>query len=147
MGRELKRVPLDFNWPLNYKWKGYLNPYSYVECTACRDQKFDSEHELICDLCYGHGSVFCDEKYRKLQDEWERIEPPSGEGYQLWENTSEGTPQSPVFKTLDELCDYAEKNCTTFGSFKATASEWKKMLDENFVHHTVGNSNFKVTFI
>jgi len=26
MGRELRRVPLDFNWPLNKVWEGFLNP-------------------------------------------------------------------------------------------------------------------------
>lgn len=27
MGRELKRIALDFNWPLNKVWKGYINPH------------------------------------------------------------------------------------------------------------------------
>jgi len=31
MGRELRRVPLDFDWPLNKVWKGYCNPH-YREC-------------------------------------------------------------------------------------------------------------------
>lgn len=26
MGRQLRRVPLDFDWPLNEPWKGYLAP-------------------------------------------------------------------------------------------------------------------------
>lgn len=26
MGREIRRVPLDFNWPLNKVWEGFLNP-------------------------------------------------------------------------------------------------------------------------
>lgn len=35
MGRELKRVPLDFMWPMNAVWKGYINPYRGVKCGAC----------------------------------------------------------------------------------------------------------------
>jgi len=31
MGREVKRVALDFDWPLNKVWKGYLNS-NYVAC-------------------------------------------------------------------------------------------------------------------
>lgn len=31
MGRELKRVCLDFDWPLNKVWRGYINPY-YKPC-------------------------------------------------------------------------------------------------------------------
>ena len=35
MGRELKRVPLDFDWPLNKPWEGFVNPhYTAVECSA-----------------------------------------------------------------------------------------------------------------
>lgn len=34
MGRELKRVALDFQWPLEKPWKGYVNPH-YQKCTAC----------------------------------------------------------------------------------------------------------------
>lgn len=27
MGREIRRVPLDFDWPLNKVWKGFINPH------------------------------------------------------------------------------------------------------------------------
>ena len=36
MGRELRRVPLDFDWPLNEPWKGFINPH-YKPCPE--DQK------------------------------------------------------------------------------------------------------------
>jgi len=62
MGREIKRVALDFNWPLEKIWSGYQN-----------------EPE---------------------------IEPPAGDGWQLWETVSEGSPISPVFKTETEFSDY-----------------------------------------
>ena len=35
MGRLLKRVPLDFDWPLNQIWKGYHHPYAMLDCKAC----------------------------------------------------------------------------------------------------------------
>jgi hypothetical protein len=28
MGREIRRVPLDFNWPLNKVWEGFVNPHN-----------------------------------------------------------------------------------------------------------------------
>ena len=31
MGREIKRVPLDFDWPINEVWKGFINPH-YKPC-------------------------------------------------------------------------------------------------------------------
>ncbi len=38
MGRELKRVPLDFDWPQGEGWEGYINPH-YRKCpsTHCID--------------------------------------------------------------------------------------------------------------
>ncbi len=35
MGRELKRVPLDFDWPLSKVWEGYLTPHNWEECLRC----------------------------------------------------------------------------------------------------------------
>jgi hypothetical protein len=36
MGRELRRVPLDFDWPINKTWEGFLNPhYVAKKCEAC----------------------------------------------------------------------------------------------------------------
>ena len=34
MSREIKRVPLTFDWPLDKTWEGYINPF-YVLCEAC----------------------------------------------------------------------------------------------------------------
>ena len=32
MGREMKRIPINFDWPMKIIWKGYLNPYKPIEC-------------------------------------------------------------------------------------------------------------------
>ncbi len=34
MGRELKRVPAGFDWPIDKVWKGYVNPH-YEKCSVC----------------------------------------------------------------------------------------------------------------
>lgn len=72
----------------------------------------------------------------------ELLAPPIGDGYQLWETTSEGSPVSPVFETLDELCEWCESNATTFADFKTTKEEWRKMLSEDCVCHKEGNIIF-----
>ncbi len=37
MGREIKRVALDFDWPIGEVWTGFLNPYyaEQVKCPTC----------------------------------------------------------------------------------------------------------------
>lgn len=69
-------------------------------------------------------------------------EPPTGDGYQLWETTSEGSPVSPVFADFDELCEWCEDYATTFADFKTTKEEWAKMLSEDNVYHKQGNAIF-----
>lgn len=221
MGRQLKRVALDFNYPLNKTWEGFLNPH-YKKCPHCENgytqarerlqnlvslimlsgsdslegknhpyfdhiQKFvygfnsipskdmaelttglagrecsrpfghdacdrwsaekkiieaaglDADKWGICPYCNGEA---IDADIKEAYEAWQKYEPPTGEGYQLWENTSEGSPQSPVFKTLDELCGWCADNATTFGSSKASKESWLKMLDADFVCHQEGNMIF-----
>ena len=197
MGRELKRVALDFNWPLNIVWKGYMCPYQSQKCTVCdgsgqnpETKKIDDDwydfagtgrkwcynitqdevdaliegnrlrdfthtwneddgwvaidpqplitakminewaadrgicHDAIncwicvearakrlgvfgsCEVCRGEGVIWFNEEIKKLTDEWEGYEPPEGEGWQLWENVSEGSPISPVFDTKEKFIEW-----------------------------------------
>lgn len=134
MGRKLMRVPLDFNAPLNEIWKGYTlknapegTVFPVKSCDEC-EEKYDecSESASYC--------VFHNPELRKL---WYQ-EPPKGEGYQLWETTTEGSPKSPVFERLEELSAWCEINATTFASYKATKEKWFEMLSNDSVHHTSG---------
>ena len=124
-------------WARKFIGHDSINQWVCVKARAEREGFYGN-----CEWCVGIGHYWADDKFEKLYEEWEWIEPPEGEGYQLWENTSEGSPISPVFKTMEELCVHAADNCTTFGSSKTTAIEWRKMLDEDFVVHKVGNALF-----
>ncbi len=95
-----------------------------------------------CLKCSGSGEIWPSPEIEKQAEEWKASEPPAGEGFQLWEDTSEGSPVSPVFGALEELCDWCATNATTFGRSKATAQEWRQMLDEGFVCHREGNLLF-----
>jgi hypothetical protein len=81
------------------------------------------------------GKMWPSEKVRRQCERWKQTEPPVGDGFQLWETTSEGSPTSPVFATMEELCEWCADNATTFASFKASAIEWRRMLDADFVVH------------
>lgn len=40
------------------------------------------------------------------ENDWERTEPPTGDGWQLWETVSEGSPVTPVFPTAEALAAF-----------------------------------------
>ena len=230
MGRKLMRVPMDFAWPMNQVWKGYVNPYRSMKCQACDgtglnpatkelhdtwydyptnthhwcdkltqdevdalvaegrlrswnaegrcwetgprtaeevnaanrrgSRSPDFEHDCLnrwicikhrarrlgvygeCTYCSGEGELWQSEDIREAHEAWEPFDPPPGDGYQLWETTSEGSPVSPVFESFDVLCDWCAEHATTFGSSRAIAEEWKRMLDDGHVYHQVGNAVF-----
>lgn len=93
MGREIKRVPVDFDHPIGTGWPGFINPY------------YEDEYE--CPKCQFEGECDCDDGYtiesKEARETWLEEEPPWGDGWQVWENVSEGSPISPVFASA-ELC-------------------------------------------
>lgn len=68
------------------------------------------------------------EAIRKLYEEWKEHEPPTGEGWQLWETCSEGSPVSPVFASAEKLADWCAENATIFASEKTSRENWLKMF-------------------
>lgn len=57
MSREIRRVPLDFDWPLNQVWEGYLMPDRFAEhpCPDCT-RGYSPHAERLFDLWHGHLS-------------------------------------------------------------------------------------------
>lgn len=202
MGREIKRVALDFDWELGKTWKGFLNPY-YKECPekdktcfggitagrkwfeeiirflmvaaedaanpdrrgvyphpylqefplavtkrtfggyktipptrelaelviglGARDTKRDpfgycsSDNWIVqkkimeaagisseekwgyCPICKGEC---IDPAVQEAYEAWTETPPPKGEGWQVWETVSEGSPVTPVFATAEELIEF-----------------------------------------
>lgn len=60
----------------------------------------------LCAACEGQGSVEAYPGQRAEADAWEPEEPPVGEGWQVWETVSEGSPITPVFPTPEALIDH-----------------------------------------
>lgn len=85
--------------------------------------------KVDCPACNGQGSTWEDPKYEKLYDDWKDEEPPEGEGWQMWETTSEGSPISPVFATPEKLARYlADTNASSFGDMGASYDQWLSMI-------------------
>lgn len=236
MGREVKRVALDFSWPMNKVWKGFVNPY-YKKCPEAGRTCFNGEnaaarylshltsmltviaddamkgtvHPYVRSLPYysehpdwsiqpeeirkrmvdlvrvltgsepcgsigfggsGHAIFFKllemagiknppyedSEQYEKapkpayewtyclvckgsgidpaVQEQyeaWEPVEPPAGNGWQMWETVSEGSPVSPVKESPEALARWlAENKASSFGSMTATYEQWLSMIKEGW---------------
>lgn len=201
MGRYFRRVPYDWNYPIDRAWIGYINPHQGIRCPCCggngispEAQKiFDSwkeweyqltedevealyEHKLLqlffngkpsakevneyaksnlyfhtyqsqyiccklrceksgielkCPYCHGKGLIFGTKEQEKLYEEWEKTDPPLGDGYQLWQNTSEDSPISPIFKTIEDASKWCADNATIFGHDKMSEDEWCRWFGGN----------------
>ena len=210
MGRELKRVPLDFNQPLNSVWSGFLNPHygKKHNCTDCDGtgsttaanrlsdlvsllmlsgsdalqgrchpylieaplystrgkacgqdmtdltaglagrppysfghdacDKYVATKKIvaaaglpeswgICQTCDGEGVIWDSPEDQQLAEAWTATQPPTGEGYQIWETVSEGSPISPVFSTPEQLAAYMAG--TKWGADKgSTYEQWMHFI-------------------
>ncbi len=217
MGREVKRVALDFDWPLKETWEGFLNPH-YKKCPECENGEtaasvrlgdlvrlilisgedslrgeqypwsvqtelfhqgnpgkdmaelttglagrppdgpighdcldgwsakkkiiaaagLDPEVWGTCTACKGEA---IDQDAKKAYDAWEKTEPPAGDGWQMWETTSDGSPISPVMKTPEELARWLANNgASAFGKDTATYDQWLGMIGVGWAPSAVGSS-------
>lgn len=79
-----------------------------------------------CADCDGHGTRERYEGQRAEAEAWEPTGPPTGDGWQLWETVSEGSPISPVFDTAEGLAEWMAKNdCTVAGPVRSVAAAMK----------------------
>lgn len=74
-----------------------------------------------CPFCKGEGHIWPSPEAEKTYENWEQEEPPAGDGYQIWETVSEGSPISPVFKTPEELARHM--STTKWGADRGTTYE------------------------
>ena len=121
MGRNVKRVDLEFDWFETHKdkgssktWFGYI--LDAIPCQACNNVGKNIKGNY-CSVCEGEGEVH------------PRVEVPEGEGWQMWEDVSEGSPISPIFKKPEELARWlADNGASAMGSQTATYEQWLKMI-------------------
>ncbi len=109
-------------WSLTGMGHDSTNAYICIKARCEKESK-----EFLCPDCKGHVNIFYDEECKALCDEYPSYEPPKGDGYQLWETVSEGSPISPVFETPEELATWLVSNCwkTDKG---ITYEEWVKFI-------------------
>lgn len=74
-----------------------------------------------CPTCKGHGSIEKYEGQRAEAEAWEPTQPPEGDGWQLWETVSEGSPISPVCAIAEDLARWMSSPAYTWGAVKTDA--------------------------
>lgn len=112
---EFVPTPREVNlWSLGGMGHDSINCHVVVEAVCERHGK-SSE----CPNCNGSGSVWQTTEDQKKSEEWIKEEPPCGEGWQIWETVSEGSPISPVFETPEELAKHMEN--TRWGADEGTS--------------------------
>lgn len=75
-----------------------------LNCSICVRAKCERlGHQEYCATCEGDGDSWDSPESKERYEGWKKQEPPAGEGWQLWETVSEGSPVSPVFPSTDTL--------------------------------------------
>lgn len=82
-----------------------------------------------CTGCGGHGSTERYEGQRAEAAAWHDanggdVEPPTGDGWQLWETVSEGSPISPVFESAEALAGWLADPDRAKGPRDETPRDW-----------------------
>ena len=94
------------------------------------DPKEEFSLDEICSFCRKWGEVAGVPSTRAGCPDT-KIHPPKGEGWQMWETTSEGSPISPVFATPEELARWlADSGASAFGDMTATREQWLSTIRE-----------------
>ena len=81
-----------------------------------------------CSACGGEGGVEAYPGQREERDAWEWEQPPTGEGWQLWETVSEGSPISPVFTNPEDLAEWMASPLYVWGAHKGTGLSYESAL-------------------
>jgi hypothetical protein len=89
------------DWSVRHFGHDAINCYIAVSA-KCKRLGFEAQ----CGLCHGEGDDWDSVDNKRIAEEWQQVEPPPGDGWQVWETVSEGSPVTPVFITADALIDY-----------------------------------------
>ncbi|MCC7017808.1 MAG: hypothetical protein IT564_11465 [Rhodospirillales bacterium] len=87
------------------EWNSKGMGHDSINCWQCVKARCNMYGvPTTCSVCDGDGYV--KNKTYELYKTWEEESPPTGDGWQLWETVTEGSPVSPVFATSDGLASW-----------------------------------------
>jgi len=82
-----------------------------------------------CSKCKGTGYYWGSKEKEDRYNNWVSFEPPIGEGYQIWETISEGSPVSPIFDIPKDLAEWMVNNDKTITK-DTTLEQWVKFIEK-----------------
>lgn len=97
-----------------------------------------SEEWGRCPTCEGQGYTYRDAEHAAAAEAWEPSDPPMGDGWQVWETVSEGSPITPVFASAVGLIDHLVH-------VGAWDKKWSREAAESFVNHDAWAPSLMVT--
>lgn len=110
-------------WSIRDPFSGGSMQWTVMKARLAREGEPD-----MCARCEGHGSLETYPGQRADADAWERTEPPTGEGWQMWQTVSDA-PLSPVFATAEELIEWMTTPAAEWGA----SGPWSRENAEAFV--------------
>lgn len=136
MGREVRKVAADWQHPKDERGRYIpMHPGEWYE-SAKQDfeEKLAAEGlQAAIDWCGNPPDI---NNYMPNWPEEQRTH------LMMYEDTSEGTPISPAFKTPEELARWlADNKASAFGHDTATYEQWLAMIGDGFAVSLVVDSN------
>ena len=157
MGREVRRVPKDWEHPKNEEGR-YIALFDNTGSFAESDEEWmEGWEKWQQGLCKQYGE---DEKWGPIDPECKHMRysdyagsRPSPDDYMpnwpedkrthlmMYETTTEGTPISPAFETPEELARWLDdNNASAFGHMTATYEQWLGMCKAGWAPSAVCDS-------
>lgn len=109
-------------WSIRSMGHDSINAYVVINA---RCERYGTSTQ--CATCEGNGSHEAYPGQREEAEKWERTEPPTGEGWQLWQTVSDG-PISPVFETPEELARWMSSSAYNWGVSNGTKITYESAL-------------------
>lgn len=150
MGREVRFVPKDWEhpqidngWyrPLLYDYNEYIKPHKEAQAKweqglyFCPEQDcYIPKKEEYKGMSYEdwHGELYSMDDFMSYY--YVGWEDAPKDHLQMYENTSEGTPISPVFDNADDLAQWlADNDASAFGTLTTTKAEWLETINRGSV--------------
>lgn len=105
--------------------------YRVLAKAAGLDGEWGEDSFGSCKTCKGEGQLEQYEGQFGERDAWEPQEPPTGDGWQVWETVSEGSPISPVFPDREGLIRWLMSPAYNWGTSRPLTREQAENFTES----------------